>query len=243
VALRYRHDGWTPPRQRAFIEELADCLSPAVAAARVGMTEQSAYALRRRAGAERFAAAWDAVLRQGVRHRIACFAVEKALNGTLVRRYYHGQLVAEERVYSERLLLALLARADKLFPPTPGTEAVERDWDGAMAALESGAPDSGGADGYRVWQDRYGNRLTDFPPPDGFDGYEEGTAGAEGYERTLTDEEEAAMPALPRERDLARGAAARDRYFGFAGGLAPGSPRAGSRGADGARARRSGRRR
>lgn len=243
VPLRYRHDGWTPARQRAFLEELGDCLSPAVAAARVGMSEQGAYALRRRTGAARFAAAWDAVLRHSVRRRVASFALEKALNGTLVRRYYHGQLVAEERVYSERLLLALLARADKLFPATAETDAVERDWDAAMAGIESGAPDNGGTEGYRVWEDRHGNIFTDFPPPDGFDGYEQGTPGAEGYERTLTDEEEAAKPAPAPDRDLVRGAAARDRYFGFAGGLAVRSSRATPGGGRNGRASRSGRRR
>jgi len=243
VPLRYRHDGWTPARQRAFLEELGDCLSPAVAAARVGMSEQSAYALRRRTGAARFAAAWDAVLRHSVRRRVASFALERALNGTLVRRYYHGQLVAEERVHSERLLLALLARADKLFPATPETDSVERDWDGALAAIESGAPEDGTAEGYRVWRDHHGNAFTNFPPPDGFDGHEKGEPGSDDYERTLTEAEEAAVPEPPLDPRLVRGAAARDRYFGFKGGLTLRSSRAESRGARNARVGHSGRRR
>lgn len=57
VPLRYRVDGWTPARQRAFIEQLAETLSVEAAAALVGMSAQSARELRRRAGAEGFAAA------------------------------------------------------------------------------------------------------------------------------------------------------------------------------------------
>ena len=36
VALRYRHDGWTPERQIAFIEKLADCGSVTAAASMSG---------------------------------------------------------------------------------------------------------------------------------------------------------------------------------------------------------------
>lgn len=53
VELHYRHDGWTPERQRDFIEALADTLAPALAAARVGMSEQCAYQLRRRRRVDR----------------------------------------------------------------------------------------------------------------------------------------------------------------------------------------------
>jgi hypothetical protein len=48
VTLRARCDGWTGEKQRWFIEELADCGIVREAAARVGMTEQSAMRLRRR---------------------------------------------------------------------------------------------------------------------------------------------------------------------------------------------------
>src|SRR4051812_32119517 len=54
VDLRARGDGWTREKQRWFIEELADCGIVREAAARVGMSEQSAYGLRRRADAASF---------------------------------------------------------------------------------------------------------------------------------------------------------------------------------------------
>src|SRR5688572_23931391 len=82
VALRARCDGWTPARQRAFIEELADCGVVREAAARVGMTVQSAGRLRRRAGAESFARAWELALREGT-DRLRSIAYERCIHGTL----------------------------------------------------------------------------------------------------------------------------------------------------------------
>jgi hypothetical protein len=48
VPVRARHDGWTPKKQRLYVEGLADTGCASEAAARVGMTEQSANRLRRR---------------------------------------------------------------------------------------------------------------------------------------------------------------------------------------------------
>jgi len=58
VPLRTRHDGWTPVRQGEFVGWLAQTGSVAQATAWVGCSRESAYALRRRAGAEGFATAW-----------------------------------------------------------------------------------------------------------------------------------------------------------------------------------------
>lgn len=209
VPLRYRHDGWTPARQRAFIEELANTLCVATAAARVGMSERSAYELRRRAGAQGFSAAWDAALRQGFRHHVRSVALDKAINGTIERRYYHGRLVAEERVYSERLLLRLIDRGEKLFGGDPESDSILADWDGAMERLESGALEGG----YRVWRDRYGCWMTNFPPPPGFDNYL-GEPTDPDFERTLTEAEEEAL-AAQQEARVEAGVAARDLFFGF----------------------------
>ncbi|MCB1719955.1 MAG: hypothetical protein KDK05_32950, partial [Candidatus Competibacteraceae bacterium] len=43
-----RHDGWTPARQAAFLRELAASHCVSAAARAVGMSRQSAYALRAR---------------------------------------------------------------------------------------------------------------------------------------------------------------------------------------------------
>ncbi len=59
VPTRARRDGWTPGRQAQFIGALAETGSVAAAAARAGMSRESAWRLRARDGAESFAAAWD----------------------------------------------------------------------------------------------------------------------------------------------------------------------------------------
>lgn len=62
VPLRHRADGWTVWRQCAFLARLYLTGSVSAAARGVGMARESIYRLRRRAGAESFAAAWDRVL-------------------------------------------------------------------------------------------------------------------------------------------------------------------------------------
>src|SRR3546814_9457094 len=47
VLKKRRKDGWSPDKQRAFIEALADSGSVATAAQSVGLSESSAYRLRR----------------------------------------------------------------------------------------------------------------------------------------------------------------------------------------------------
>lgn len=62
VPLRGRADGWTAARQAAFLGHLAETRSVVRAARAVGMARETAYRLRRRAGAESFARAWDVAL-------------------------------------------------------------------------------------------------------------------------------------------------------------------------------------
>jgi hypothetical protein len=62
VALRYRRDGWTPERQRAFIAALAATGCVLAACRLVGISPEAAYRLCRRADAAGFRAAWDAAL-------------------------------------------------------------------------------------------------------------------------------------------------------------------------------------
>src|SRR6476469_1273837 len=102
VELEHRKDGWTPARQRAFVEALADCGIVREAAARVGMSEQGARALRRRADAASFAIAWEAALQLGA-DRLRSAAWERAIEGVVKPRFYHGEKIGEERVYDNRL--------------------------------------------------------------------------------------------------------------------------------------------
>ncbi len=211
VPVRPRVDGWTPERQRAFIEHLAETLCVDAAAALVGMTGDSARRLRRRPGAEGFAAAWDAALRRGLSERGRAALIDEAVNGRLVRRFYHGELISEERVRSPRLLLALIERMDKLFegPGAAESEAIAADWHASLDRLESGALESG----FRVWRDREGAWWTNFPPPRGFQGAA-GDPADPNFRRRLSEAEEKALAARGKRR-LEEGAAARDAFFGF----------------------------
>jgi len=139
VVLRDRSDGWTPRKQREFIEALADTGLVREAAARVGMTAQSASRLRRRADARAFDIAWDAALRQGAR-RLHAIAWERAIEGTVKGHYYHGELQSEERVFDNRLLLYLLGKTEGSLAPEKETARVLADWDGWMAMIERGDP-------------------------------------------------------------------------------------------------------
>ena len=100
-----RHDGWTPERQRRFVALLAELGGVAAAARAVGMTPQSANRLRRRAGAESFAAACDAALEQG---RLASLdeAIRRGREGWLVPVMRRGRVVGQRRRYDNRLLFA-----------------------------------------------------------------------------------------------------------------------------------------
>lgn len=69
VPLRRRADGWPPELQVRFIVALSQGMTPGDAARSVGRNRQNAYKLRKRPGAESFAAAWDAAVAYARRRR------------------------------------------------------------------------------------------------------------------------------------------------------------------------------
>lgn len=71
------------------------------------MSAKSAYALRARAGAESFAAAWDEAIRDG-RMNTDLAAIHRAIEGVMQPVFYRGRQVGERRVYNDRLLIAAL---------------------------------------------------------------------------------------------------------------------------------------
>jgi hypothetical protein len=77
---RVRHDGWTEPRQRCFVEALAVTGSVEAAARMVRMSRKSAYALRSRPDAGSFALAWDEAVSIG-RMRLFDAMMDRATNG------------------------------------------------------------------------------------------------------------------------------------------------------------------
>ncbi len=100
-------DGWTPERQYAFIEALAETGSVTHAAARVNMSTEGAYQLRRAAGSEDFCHAWHVALDHGVQ-RLEDIALERALHGVEVPVYSYGKLIGTRIVYNDRLLMFIL---------------------------------------------------------------------------------------------------------------------------------------
>lgn len=105
--LKPRHDGWTPERQRAFIEALAATGSVTDASKSVNMAPVGAYALKRADSVGEFAAAWDAALDFGV-GTLSDLAIDRIRHGTPVPVFYKGEQVGERRNYNERLHWLLL---------------------------------------------------------------------------------------------------------------------------------------
>ena len=107
VPRKYRHDGWTPERQKAFIGALADTGSVSRAAAMVNMAQTNCYTLRRAAGAESFRRAWEAALDFGVA-RLKDIAFERAIDGYLVPVFVAGKLMGFRRRHNDALLMFCL---------------------------------------------------------------------------------------------------------------------------------------
>ncbi|MFK4872257.1 hypothetical protein [Novosphingobium sp. ZW T3_23] len=93
-----------------FLHYLSDKGDVRAAAARVGMSRQSAYLVRRRDRA--FALGWEAALGLARRHVEEVLAT-RALDGVEEPVFYHGEQVAVRRRYDARLLMAHLARLDR----------------------------------------------------------------------------------------------------------------------------------
>lgn len=119
-----RHDGWTPERQRGFIEALADLGSVEAAARAVDMSTEGAYQLRRQPGAEEFRAAWEAALALGIQ-RIEDVAMDRALNGTEEPVYSYGKLIGTRIKHNDRLLMFMLRnRAPERFAAGGGPKGL-----------------------------------------------------------------------------------------------------------------------
>lgn len=107
VPRKYRYDGWTAERQRAFIAALAETGSVKAACRQINMAATGAYFLRRQPGAEGFAAAWADALDHGVQS-LADIAIDRARDGTPVPVFWKGEQVGEKRRYNDKLLMFIL---------------------------------------------------------------------------------------------------------------------------------------
>lgn len=108
VPRQARADGWTPQKQRAFIETLADTGSVDQAAHMVGMSVTGCYRLRRAPGAEDFNAAWGAAI-DAASKKLLDAAFERALVGSDEPVFdREGNRVGRRFRQSDRMLMFLL---------------------------------------------------------------------------------------------------------------------------------------
>ena len=121
-------------RQVVFLENLSVTGSARSAACAAGVSHQSAYRARR--GQGHFRLAWDAALVAARAHAADTLAC-RAIDGIEEKVFYHGEEIATRTRYSDRLLLAHLARLDK-HAADGATRAFAEDWDAAMARFAAG---------------------------------------------------------------------------------------------------------
>jgi hypothetical protein len=142
VPRKYRHDGWTPERQRAFIGALADTGSVSRAAAMVNMAQTNCYTLRRAPGAESFRRAWEAALDFGVA-RLKDIAFERAIDGYLVPVFVAGKLMGFRRKHNDALLMFCLRH----YGQEAGGKRTTINYFSTRASAGAGAAVAGGGAG------------------------------------------------------------------------------------------------
>src|SRR5947209_1999354 len=106
---RNRAAGWSAERQKLFLTVLAETGQIHLAAAAARLSVRSAQALRVRSPA--FQKGWR-VAEQLAVGRLSPIAFDRSINGRIEQIYRDGELVAERRVPSDKLLTWLLARLD-----------------------------------------------------------------------------------------------------------------------------------
>jgi hypothetical protein len=114
VPLRAMRNGWTHGRQADFLGHLAETGSVSAACACVGMSRNSAYKLRKKPGAESFAAAWDAALGAPVREVTIDDLPFLAYRGLIRPRFRGGKYVGSLQKPDNSALLRLFARFERL---------------------------------------------------------------------------------------------------------------------------------
>ncbi|WP_271078210.1 hypothetical protein [Aurantiacibacter sp. MUD61] len=124
----------TPVRMALFLKSMQVMGNVSIACKRAGVARQTAYRARRRYAG--FARAWDAAL-LAARVVAETELADRAINGVEESVYYHGEEVGMRRRYSDRLLLAHLARLDRMAQDAELVAAAEL-LDDQIEALERG---------------------------------------------------------------------------------------------------------
>ncbi len=128
---RKRLAGWCAERQKLFLTVLAETGQVHLAAAAARLSIRSAQALRVRSPA--FEKGWR-VAEQLAVGRLSPIAFDRAINGRIEQVYQSGELVAERRVPSDKMLMWLLARLDPKRFALPWEQRGDADPQGEAAA-------------------------------------------------------------------------------------------------------------
>ena len=129
-----RHTVFTPRAKGEFLQSLQLFGNVRVACRVARISAQTAYRARRASPV--LARLWDAALLAARAHAEATLA-DRAINGVEEAVFYHGEEVARRRRFDSRLLLAHLARLDRLEERPEVTGALDL-LDDAIAALARG---------------------------------------------------------------------------------------------------------
>lgn len=127
---------FVPERQVAFLEALAVSGSVRSAARRAQVSHQTCYRARR--GSAAFGRAWDAAL-VIARGAAEAHLADYAMHGVEEEVWYHGEHVGTRRRVSDRLLLAHLARLDRMRSDAR-IEALAEDFDAMLLRMRRGQP-------------------------------------------------------------------------------------------------------
>ena len=158
-------------KQALFVATLAQWGNVRAAAQQVGVSRAHLYRMRRASAL--FRNLWDAALVLA-RPRVEEVLADRALNGVQETVFYHGEEVATRTRYDSRLLLAHLARLDRI-AATSGVIATVRDFDAELERLID--PPAPGA-----WDDEDGDWADEAGEAYDGAGYENGGYEAGGYE-------------------------------------------------------------
>lgn len=123
-APQSRVDGWSPQRQRLFVETLAATGIVRAACEAVQISERAAYALRLRRDGAAFRLGWDAAILIA-RARLADTLLARALEGQeeVVTRDEDGTEMRRHR-HDNRLAMSMLSRLDRMADqPAEGSDA------------------------------------------------------------------------------------------------------------------------
>ena len=131
---------FTLERRVRFLDHLSINGNARAAAAHAGVSHETAYRARRQDA--RFAGLWDASLVHAREHSANVLAT-RALDGVEVAIVYHGEITGYRTVHDPRLLLAHMARLDRLVEGDKAAQARAARFDELLAGY-AGQPEPAG---------------------------------------------------------------------------------------------------